>query len=230
MDEEGVVLSGYDDTGDVEEGGRERDGEGVVFEGCGRDSFKAGEEDLGELSRFFGKVGGRGKDGEGGSLTWRRGDAEGGGGERRRREGGRLRGVARKFGDGGSLGEGCLGGGKDDLGARERRREAGLQDLGERREEGRGEGEGFGGGRGELDEEGVGLDGYDDGGGVEEGGREGDGERVVFDGDGREGFEAGEENFGESCRFFGEVSRGREGGGGNRRGGGKGRVGRGKGG
>ena len=78
----------------------------------------------------------------------------------------------RQNSDGGGGGEGGLGGGKDDLGTGERRREAALQNLSEWRKEGRGNGVGFGGGGNELDEEGVGLDGYDDGGGVEESGRE----------------------------------------------------------
>lgn len=84
MDEQGVVSGGYDDCGGVEEGGREGDAEGVVFEDCGRDGFQTGEEDFGEQGRLFGDVGGGREDGEGGGLTRRCGDAEGGGGGRGR--------------------------------------------------------------------------------------------------------------------------------------------------
>ncbi len=76
-------------------------------------------------------------------------------------------------------------------------RKAGTNGLHEGRKESGSEGDGFGVGRDEADNQGVGLGGQDEGGGVEEGGRKRDGDFVVFEGARRKGSEAGEEDVGQ---------------------------------
>lgn len=140
-DEKDVFLDGDEDGRGVEEGGGKGDADFAGFEGGRGEGVEAGEEDICDLGRLSGDVGGRGEDGRGGgegNLTRRRRDAEGG------RESGR------DGGEGGS-GDGRF---KDYLDAG-KGGEAGFEGLGKAGEE-VGDGELGGGGQGYAERAGLG--------------------------------------------------------------------------